>query len=132
MEGRADALTALAFAASVVVGGCNGVAIVFSNKELPPDWGAGLRFAGASLLFFVVVWLGHSPLPRGRALLGTLVFGVFNLAIAFALIYWALHQIPPGRAQTILAVIPLLTMLLLLPIGRSVSTGVVWLARCSL
>jgi drug/metabolite transporter (DMT)-like permease len=112
MERRADGLTALAFATSVVVGGGNGVAIVFSNKELALDWGAGLRFAGASLIFFLLVRLTRSKLPRGRALLGTVVFGVFNFAIAFALIYWALRRIPPGRAQTILAIVPLLTILL--------------------
>ena len=36
--------TAVAFIAIVVLGGVNGVAVRFSNRELDPLWGAGLRF----------------------------------------------------------------------------------------
>jgi drug/metabolite transporter (DMT)-like permease len=112
MDRPAQGVTALAFTALVVVGGGNGVAIRFSNRELAPFWGASLRFGLASLLFLVVVWLWQMALPRGRALLGTLVFGVLNFAAGYAFTYWALLRIQAGRAQTILAIIPLLTLIL--------------------
>lgn len=35
----------LVFATVVLVGGGNFVAVRFSNRELAPFWGAGLRFA---------------------------------------------------------------------------------------
>ncbi len=39
-----DALTLAAFAVAVTLGGGNLLAVRVSNRELPPFWGAGLRF----------------------------------------------------------------------------------------
>jgi hypothetical protein len=39
-----DGVTLAAFTALVVVGGGNFLAVRLSNLELPPFWGAGLRF----------------------------------------------------------------------------------------
>lgn len=52
--------------------GTNFVAVRFSNQELPPFWGAGLRFAAAALVLSAAAALGRFPLPRGRALAGAL------------------------------------------------------------
>ena len=109
---REDRLTWLAFATLVLVGSGNGVAIRFSNRELAPFYGAGLRFAIASLLFFGMALIWRVDFPRGRALLGALVFGILNYAAPFGFIYWALLQVRAGQAQVILALIPLLTLLL--------------------
>ena len=62
-EGRPDRLTLAAFTILVVVGGGNAVAIRFSNRELPPFWGATIRFAVASLLFFLILAIFRLPLP---------------------------------------------------------------------
>ena len=40
--GRPDRLTLIAFALFVLIGGANGVAVCFSNFELPPFWGAAM------------------------------------------------------------------------------------------
>ena len=45
----------LAFVVVVILGGSNAVAIRFSNLELPPFWGAGIRFAAAALVFWAIV-----------------------------------------------------------------------------
>lgn len=112
IRGRGDRLTWLAFAILVLLGGGNGVAIRFSNRELAPFWGAALRFGIASLLLFGVLLIRRLEMPRGRALLGSLVFGALNFAASFGLVYWALVRVQAGRAQVILALVPLLTLLL--------------------
>jgi drug/metabolite transporter (DMT)-like permease len=94
-----DRLTLAAFAAVVVIGGSNFVAVRFSNQELPPFFGAGLRFAAATLLFLAVVVLRGIPLPRGQALLGTLLYGLLAFAGAYAFAFglsWSYRPESPG------------------------------------
>jgi drug/metabolite transporter (DMT)-like permease len=51
-------------------------------------------------------------LPRGRALTGALLFGVFNFGASFALAYYGLLRVHAGLGQTLLALVPLATLLL--------------------
>jgi drug/metabolite transporter (DMT)-like permease len=106
-----DRPTIVAFGIFVVLVAANVVAIRFTNRGLPPFWGAGTRFAIASILFFLYVLIRRLPLPRGRALAGTLLFGVLQFGIGFALGYWALLEVPAGLASVILASVPLFTLL---------------------
>jgi drug/metabolite transporter (DMT)-like permease len=106
---RPERLTLIAFAISTLLGGNNAIAVRFSNVELPPFFGAGLRFAAAALILFVIVLVRRLPLPKGRALVGVLVFGALQFGLSYALIYWSLTQIPAGLFQVILALAPLLT-----------------------
>ncbi len=108
---RPDRLTLISFAIFVVLVAGNVIAIKFSNQELPPFWGAGMRFLAASLLFFLYVGIRRLPLPRGRALLGVLLFGILQFGVGFALGYWALLEVPAGLASVILASVPLFTLL---------------------
>ncbi len=102
----------LVFAAIVLVGGTNFVAVRFSNRELPPFFGAGIRFVAASLLLLVLAGAMRLRLPRGRALVGALAFGVLNFGVTYALAYWALQTAPAALASTLVALTPLLTFLL--------------------
>jgi drug/metabolite transporter (DMT)-like permease len=108
-ETRPERLTLIAFAISTLLGGNNAIAVRFSNVELPPFFGAGVRFAAAALLLFVIVLVRRLPLPKGRALLGVVVFGMLQFGLSYALVYWSLSQIPAGLFQVILALAPLLT-----------------------
>jgi drug/metabolite transporter (DMT)-like permease len=51
-------------------------------------------------------------IPRGRALVGALLYGVFNFGLAFACLFYALVELGAGFLQVLLAVIPLITLLL--------------------
>jgi drug/metabolite transporter (DMT)-like permease len=51
-------------------------------------------------------------LPRGRALAGVVLFGLFQFAGAFGLYHVALVQLHAGLGQTLLALVPLATLLL--------------------
>src|SRR5207302_1653941 len=53
------------FVAVVLIGGTNFVAVRFSNRELPPFWGAGLRFAIAGLLLVGFAAWRRIRLPLG-------------------------------------------------------------------
>jgi len=112
MGGSVGRATLLAFAAIVVLGGINGTAIRVGNAELGPFWGATLRFGIAAVVLFAIVRARRLPLPRGRALLGSALYGFLSFGITFALINWALVDTPAGLAQVILALVPLLTLLL--------------------
>jgi drug/metabolite transporter (DMT)-like permease len=105
------------FVAVVLIGGTNFVAVRFSNRELPPFWGAGLRFgiAGALLVGFAL-WR-RIPLPLGPALPGVAVFGFLNFGIAYALAYWGLLEAPAAMAATFVALVPLMTFFMATGLG---------------
>ncbi|MEP6695125.1 MAG: EamA family transporter [Chloroflexota bacterium] len=112
--GRAgpDRLTLLAYAVMVLIAGSNFVAVRFSNQELPPFWGATLRFSAACALFFAVMRWRRARLPRGRALLGVAIYGALNFGASYALLYWALRTVPATLASVLIALVPLLTFFL--------------------
>jgi drug/metabolite transporter (DMT)-like permease len=101
-----------AFVANAVLAGGNAVGIRFTNRELDPLWGAGLRFLLAAVLLLVVMAVLRSAPPRGRALTGALLYGVVNFAGAFALAYYGYVRVHAGLGQTLLALVPLATLLL--------------------
>ena len=112
MDNKPARLTLAAFVISTILGGGNAIAVRFSNVELPPFFGAAIRFAIASLLLFLFVFYRRLPLPKGRALMGVLIFGALQFGISYALIYWSLLEVPAGLFQVILALTPLLTFFL--------------------
>lgn len=107
-----DPVTLLGFVAIVLMAGSNVVAVRFSNRDLDPMWGAGLRFALAAILLFVAMRAMRLPSPRGRALLGAALYGALTFGAFFAFAYWGLLEVPAGLASLLLASVPLLTFLL--------------------
>jgi drug/metabolite transporter (DMT)-like permease len=107
-----DRTTVTAFVICALLAGGNGVGVRFSNHELAPLWGATLRFGVAAAVLFAIVLLRGIALPRGRALVGALVYGLLAFALTFALLYWGLQRAGAGLAQIVLALVPLLTFLL--------------------
>jgi drug/metabolite transporter (DMT)-like permease len=101
-----------AFIGAIFIGGSNFVAIRFSNRELDPLWGAGLRFALAAAVFGVLCAALRLSLPRGRALLLVGTYGLLAFGAAYGCLYWAMQEVPAGVAAVVLAVGPLLTLLL--------------------
>lgn len=120
MYGRREVshLILAAFVLEAILAGGNSVAIRFSNRELAPLWGAGLRFAMAALLIVAVMASLKVALPRGKALLGAALFGLFQFAGAFGFYYFALVEIQAGLGQTLLALVPLATLILAVAQGQ--------------
>lgn len=112
-----DRTTLAAFIAIVVFGGMNAVGVRFVDHELAPLWGAAIRFGLASAVLFGVVAVRRVPMPRGRALTGSLLYGALGFGAAFGFVHWGLAQAPAGVGQIILAVVPLLTFLFAVGVG---------------
>ena len=87
-----------AFVTYAVLAGGNAVGVRFSNRELAPLWGAALRFALAAALLVVLMVVLRLASPRGRALIGSLLYGLFNFAGSFGLTYYGI--IAWGAAPT--------------------------------
>jgi drug/metabolite transporter (DMT)-like permease len=118
VAGDGDRTTIAAFLAGSVLAGGNAVGVRFSNRELDPFWGAGLRFALAALLFVALLAALRLPLPRGRPLAGAALYGVLQFGATFALAYYALVELHAGFGQILLALVPLLTLLLAFAQGQ--------------
>ncbi len=112
MPEQGERIAIASFIGSAVFAGGNAVSIRFSNRELEPFWGATLRFALAGTLLVVVTTVLRIEWPRGRALAGSALYGLFNFAGAFGFAYYALVRLHAGLGQTLLALVPLATLLL--------------------
>jgi drug/metabolite transporter (DMT)-like permease len=104
-----DHLTLLAYGLTVIFGGVNAVAVRFTVAELPPFWGAVMRFTAAALMFWGIVFVRKVPLPRGGTMMGVLLYGFLSIGAAYAFLYWGLQEVPAGLTQVILALVPLMT-----------------------
>ncbi len=109
---RAYRITLLAFLLAVGLGGLSTVFVRVTLTELPPMWGGAIRFSTAAIILGTVVLLLRIARPRGRALVGTILFGALGLGLSTALIYRGLVDTPAGVSQVILALVPLETLLL--------------------
>ncbi|THV33495.1 DMT family transporter [Glycomyces buryatensis] len=112
MRGVSDRVGLALFVGVSIFAGGNAVGIRFSNRELDPLWGASLRFGAAALLLMALMSARRLPMPHGRALAGAIAFGLLNFGVTFSLAYYALVYIHAGLGQTILSMVPLVTLLL--------------------
>ena len=109
---RSSNLTLAAYALMVLLGGMNGVCVRFTVLELAPYWGAALRFIPAAVLLGAAMFAMRLQMPRGRALLGVLLYGLLAFGATSTFSYWGLMYVPPGMGQVLVALVPLLTFFL--------------------
>lgn len=109
---RDDRIALGCFVFGGVFAGGNVIAVRYTVRELEPLWGAGIRFLAASVLLFAILAVMRLELPRGRALAGAALYGTLNFAAAFALAYYGLTHIHGGLGSTLLALVPLTTLVL--------------------
>jgi drug/metabolite transporter (DMT)-like permease len=112
MDIPADRRVLPAFAGVVALGGTNLVLVVLSTRELDPFWSAAMRFGAAAILAFAIARRLGVPMPTGRDLAVSVVYGALAIYGAFALFYWGTQRVPAGIASVILGMLPLLTFLL--------------------
>ena len=109
---REDRFALGCFVFGGVFAGGNVIAVRYTVRELEPLWGAGIRFLAASVLLFAILAVMRLEVPRGRALAGAALYGTLNFAAAFALAYYGLTHIHGGLGSTLLALVPLTTLVL--------------------
>jgi drug/metabolite transporter (DMT)-like permease len=136
--GAPDGATYAAFGGAVVIGGANFVAVSMSNMELPPLFGATLRFGLASLLVLFIARARGVPLPTGRAARGAVLYGLLGFGASYALLYYALVGLPAGTTAVIVAAAPLFTLMMAVALGqerlspRGVAGGILAVAGIAL
>ena len=109
---RPDRTTLAAFASFVTLAGGNVIAVRYVSCEaceLDPFWAAATRFLLASLIFVAITFVLRAGIPRGRALLGAVLYGALGFGAAFAFAYWGLQRVSAGLGAVFLATVPLLT-----------------------
>ena len=106
-----DRLALTGFAVLVLIGGINFPAVKATVQELAPMWSGGVRFTAASLILLAVVAAQRQPFPRGRALAGSLLFGVLSFGAFYAFAYWGIQRVSAGAASVVLASAPLATFI---------------------
>jgi drug/metabolite transporter (DMT)-like permease len=133
-----DRITLALFFTVVLIGGSNFVAVRFSNAELPPYWGAALRFLPAGVLLLAAMAVRRVPFPHGASLRGAAIYGALNFGLGYALGYYGLQDTPAGTAAVVLATVPLFTIALVAVHGlepfrfRGVIGGLIALAGIGL
>jgi drug/metabolite transporter (DMT)-like permease len=98
------------FVAIALIGGGNPVGVAIVVDELDPLWAAAVRFIAAGAIFTLGMVLFRIPVPHGRALAGSLLYGALGFFAAFTCLFWGLQETPPGTGQVIIALVPLLTL----------------------
>ena len=110
--------TYAAFLGAIVIGGGNFIGVSFSNMELPPVFGAAVRFALAGALFFAIAARLQVPRARGRAAWGAALYGALAFGVTYACLYYALLGMSAGTLSVILAAVPLCTLALAAMLGQ--------------
>jgi drug/metabolite transporter (DMT)-like permease len=98
------------YAGLVVIWSSTWVAIKIGLEDLPPLFGAGVRFALAGAGLLVVARLLGRPLRSDRRLVA--VLALLPFAAVYALVYWGEQHIPSGLAAVLFGVMPLYSALL--------------------
>jgi drug/metabolite transporter (DMT)-like permease len=106
-----DQAALAAFLGCALITAVNPVAIRFSNRELAPLWGAGLRLALMAALLVLLMRVLRLEVPRGRALRGALLYGALGYGCAVGLTYYGLVHVHAGLGQLMFALVPLATLL---------------------
>jgi drug/metabolite transporter (DMT)-like permease len=101
-----------AFFFFILFGGGAAVAIRISYKEMAPFWLSASRFALGAISFWIIVLYRRIKLPRGRSLIGALIFGILIIGLSYIFKSWGLVATQAGVYQILMTLVPLLTLFL--------------------
>jgi len=94
----------LVFAALCLIWGSTWLGIKIGLDFLPPFTFAGLRFASATVVLFVLAKVLHARIPSGRSSWYLMTFlGIFQLTIPYGLVFWGEQYISSGLAAILFA-----------------------------
>lgn len=95
----------------LLVGGAP-VAIRITYSELSPFWLGFLRYGLGAVAFWVLVLYKHLKIPKGRSLIGPVLFGILGIGVPFAFLGWGLLKTSASLASVLMAMVPLITIFL--------------------
>lgn len=83
------------------------------NEGMLPTYAVGIRFLGAGLIFWGLMFIRREKLPlTKRALSIYLQFGIFNFGISYFLTYWGTQFIYSNLASILWAAFPITTSII--------------------
>src|SRR6266550_1357647 len=100
------------FIGCCLIWGSTFLAIRIGNEAVPPVWAATIRLVLAAPLLTLLVLATRQRFPRGPALRGALLFGIFNFGVNMSLLYWGERDVTSGIAAVLYATVPLSTALI--------------------
>jgi drug/metabolite transporter (DMT)-like permease len=103
-------LTTAMWLAVVVFGSANAVAVRLGTFDLPPYWGAAVRFGLAAGIFLAMAIGTRRAFPRGRTMRNAVTYGALMFGATYALLYRGLVDAPAGVGQVVMAFAPLVTV----------------------
>lgn len=98
------------YAVLVLIWSSTWVSIKIGLEDLPPLFGAGVRFGLAGVLLLGGAAVARRSLRTDPVL--AIVLAVLPFATTYGLIYWAEQHVPSGLAAVLFGVLPLYTALL--------------------
>jgi len=93
-----ERVTLVAFLITVLIAGFNPLGVRFTVLELPPFWGAVIRFVPAALILAGIALARRLPLPRGRNLLGAALYGLVSFGAGYFFLNQGLQKVQAGTA----------------------------------
>jgi drug/metabolite transporter (DMT)-like permease len=112
-----QAMPYLVFIGCCLIWGSTFLAIRIGNEAVPPVWAATIRLTLAAPLLAGLVLATGQHFPRGAALRGAVLFGIFNFGANLSLLYWGERVVPSGIAAVLYATVPLSTALIAAAMG---------------
>ncbi len=98
-----------AYTVMCLMWGSTFLAIRLGNEAVPPLWAVTLRLVIAGTILAAIAAARRIPYPRGASLRGAATFGVLNMGLDLALLYWGETRISSGTAALFFATLPLMT-----------------------
>jgi drug/metabolite transporter (DMT)-like permease len=104
--------TLAAFIIMILAGSGTPIAIRLTYGEMPPLWSGAARFMLGALICWCLMFFLKLEMPKGKALIGSFLFGILSIGGAYILICWGLVKTTASLYQVLMALIPLLTLFL--------------------
>jgi len=111
------------FAAFIILVGGAPVAIRIIYSELEPFWMGLMRFGFGAIVFWMLALYKGLQVPKGRALVGAILYGTLGVGISFVLASWGLVKTSASLGAILMALVPLMTVLLAAIQGVESLTG---------
>lgn len=111
------------FAAFIILVGGAPVAIRIIYSELSPFWLGLARFGFGAAVFWALALFKGLQVPKGRALVGAVLYGALGVGISMVLMGWGLVKTSASLAAILMAMVPLMTVLLAALQGVESLTG---------
>lgn len=111
------------FAVFIILVGGAPVAVRIGYAELAPFWLGLVRFGFGAAVFWALTLLKGMRVPKGRALVGAMLYGALGVGISMVLMGWGLVKTSASLAAILMAMVPLMTVLLAAIQGVESLTG---------